>query len=211
MNGRWQADASIRGILAANALTLLLAWWQQWPLVLQLWPYWFQSLAIGWFARKRILARAAAQPPGHAAVPELGGPRWLAHFFLLHYGGFHLLYAMFLLVFTAAAIFGDADMPGAGRVHPLDALLVAVAGTGFWFGQRAAYRAQPDSPLTPQSLMMLPYARIVPMHLTLILGFALDGRIGTLLFGMLKTAADVLMHVLERRWLRGWPGHVRAG
>jgi hypothetical protein len=212
MNRRWRDDASIRGILAANALTLLLAWWQRWPLVLQLWPYWCQSLAIGWFARKRILSRASAEPSGHAAAPALGGPRWLAHFFLLHYGGFHLLYAMFLLAFTAAAIFGDAGTPGAGQLQLLDAPLVAVAAAGFWFGQRAAWRAQPDSPLTPQALMMLPYARILPMHLTLILGFVLDDRIGTLLFGILKTAADVLMHVLERRWLRGArPRRMRAG
>ena len=49
------------------------------------------------------------------------------------------------------------------------------------------------------TLMFYPYARIIPMHLTLILGVFLDG--GLLLFLLLKTLADVIMHVVEHRVL----------
>lgn len=52
--------------------------------------------------------------------------------------------------------------------------------------------------------MFLPYARILPMHLTIILGGALggEGAAVVLIFGALKTAADVLMHHVEHRILQ---------
>jgi len=52
--------------------------------------------------------------------------------------------------------------------------------------------------------MLLPDARILPMHLTIILGGALggDGAGVLLVFGALKTAADVLMHYVEHRVLQ---------
>jgi hypothetical protein len=49
-------DRAVRSLLASNLLTLALAVWQRWPLVVLLWPYWVQSIVIGWYARKRILA-----------------------------------------------------------------------------------------------------------------------------------------------------------
>lgn len=57
---------------------------------------------------------------------------------------------------------------------------------------------------TALALMLLPYARIVPMHLTIILGSTLagDSALALLLFASLKTGADVLMHHVEHRVLR---------
>jgi hypothetical protein len=52
--------------------------------------------------------------------------------------------------------------------------------------------------------MFLPYARILPMHLTILLGDqpgAGDAN-AVLAFGALKTVADVLMHQVEHRVLR---------
>jgi hypothetical protein len=53
--------------------------------------------------------------------------------------------------------------------------------------------------------MFLPYLRILPMHLTIILGglASRDGGAWTLvLFTLLKTAADVAMHVAEQAIFR---------
>ena len=46
---------------------------------------------------------------------------------------------------------------------------------------------------------MFPYARIIPMHLTILLGsYFVGGAEGTLIiFLALKTLADVLMHMIE--------------
>jgi hypothetical protein len=48
------------------------------------------------------------------------------------------------------------------------------------------------------ALFFYPYARIIPMHLTIILGALI--RAATLpFFLVLKTAADVIMHIYEHR------------
>ena len=53
------------------------------------------------------------------------------------------------------------------------------------------------------TLMFTPYLRIVPMHVCIVLGTMLgNGAVGVVVFSLLKTAADALMHVVEHRILR---------
>ncbi len=52
------------------------------------------------------------------------------------------------------------------------------------------------------TLMFTPYIRIVPMHLSIVLGESLAGSVNILLFGVLKTIADTLTHVVEHKRLR---------
>jgi hypothetical protein len=47
--------------------------------------------------------------------------------------------------------------------------------------------------------MFYPYARVIPMHLTLTLGFFISSPL--LFFLLLKTLADAIMHVVEHRVL----------
>ena len=48
--------------------------------------------------------------------------------------------------------------------------------------------------------MFYPYARIIPMHLTIIFGSSFGGTLP--LFLVLKTFADAIMHVVEHNVLR---------
>ena len=48
--------------------------------------------------------------------------------------------------------------------------------------------------------MFYPYARIIPMHLTIVFGFNFGGAL--ILFLVLKTFADVIMHIVEHNVLR---------
>ena len=49
-------------------------------------------------------------------------------------------------------------------------------------------------------MMFFPYARIVPMHLTIIFGSTDWGQRQSLaLFLFLKLLADVIMHIVERK------------
>lgn len=41
-------DRGLWAIVGANALTLLIAGWQQWGLLQLLWPFWIQSVIIGY-------------------------------------------------------------------------------------------------------------------------------------------------------------------
>jgi hypothetical protein len=53
------------------------------------------------------------------------------------------------------------------------------------------------------TLMFMPYLRILPMHLSIILGAVLGGSTAVLFFLALKTAADAGMHVIEHALLAG--------
>ena len=43
--------AGIVGVVTTNLAAIAIAWWQHWPLVTLLWPYWIQSVIIGWYSR----------------------------------------------------------------------------------------------------------------------------------------------------------------
>ncbi len=214
-------DHALKGILLANAATLALAWWQQWSLLELMWPYWMQSVIIGWYARQRILKLREFSTEGlrindRAVSPTPETQRQVANFFALHYGFFHLGYLAFLVMFSATAdgagfVTVHHDSGGSsevhiGHLHPLDYLAFALLVIGFWLSHRASHREHVAADLCgcPNlgTLMFLPYARVVPMHLTIILGVSM-GDSALWLFALLKTGADVLMHKVEHRILGG--------
>jgi hypothetical protein len=212
-------DQATLGIVASNLLTLVVAWWQDWPLALMLWPYWCQSVIIGWFARKRILALGRFSTEGvrindRPVDPTPQTQRSTANFFTLHYGLFHLVYFIFLLAMSAmsgepAAAGGGTQViePSFDRIQRSDVLLILGLSLSFWFSHLASHREHVEADLrrVPNigTLMFVPYLRVIPMHLTIILGMALGDDWGRLLFGALKTVADVAMHRIELRWLLG--------
>ncbi len=192
-----------RSLILANLATISMALVFQWPTGLLLWPYWIQSVIIGWFSRRRILALQDFSTDGlkvndQPVEPTLHTQRRTANFFALHYGLFHFAYAIFL-------------WPGSKPLSTLDWLGIAVSALTFAANHRHSFQrnVEADAAGKPNigTLMFLPYARIVPMHLAILLGGAIAGGaahspITTLLFGGLKTAADVAMHVLEHRILQ---------
>jgi len=192
-----------QAILATNVATLIAALIQGWGMIQLLWPFWGQSVIIGLYALLRIRK---------AAGWDLRYPL----FFLAHYGGFHVAYLVFLVTLT-----GSADAQGMVPVHnantgetmqlfagtytPLDGVLYLGLIVGFWLTHRASHRRYLDLDLasrpSAQKLMSVPYLRILPMHLTLILGVVLGGPGTVIFFMILKTAADLLMHRVEHRIL----------
>lgn len=51
--------------------------------------------------------------------------------------------------------------------------------------------------------MFLPYARVIPMHLTIIFGFGFGSHsFALIIFLILKTVADWIMHEFEHRLLQ---------
>ena len=124
------STTSTRSLLAVNAATVALALALDWPVATLLWPYWIQSIVIGYFSCKRILALGRFSTEGltmndRAVSPTVATQRSVASFFSVHYGFFHVVYR--------------AGTPNIG------------------------------------TLMFLPYGRIIPMHLTIIVGGALGG------------------------------------
>ncbi|MCC5871758.1 MAG: hypothetical protein JJU22_05125 [Gammaproteobacteria bacterium] len=215
-------DRALWGILITNVVTLLWALWQQWSVLQLLWPFWMQSLIIGWYARQRMLkvttfCTQGMLVNGRPVKPTPAVARQAANFFLLHYGGFHFGYLIFLMALTfttdaAGYILVTNESTGVqsevhiGHIHPLDSLAFIALAYGFWRSHRASHleHVAADLGRTPKlgTLMMMPYARVIPMHFAIILAVAF-GTAAIGLFVLLKTVADVVMHRVEHRVLGG--------
>lgn len=179
-------------LIVANAFTLALALIFDWDAGWLLWPYWVQSVVIGWYARKRMLALDKFSTKGFTSggkpVPEdESGKRSTANFFAFHYGFFHVGYLVFLI-----------------SHHPIarayDVLLLLACGLSFVFSQRATYAVQHAADLRGRpnlsKMMATPYLRIVPMHFALIF---IGGSGMMILFTALKTASDLALDAIDRR------------
>jgi hypothetical protein len=206
------ADASCYSLLAANLVTIYLALAQHWSLITIMTTYWIQSIIIGFFNILRILNQKDPDAESNALK---GNPAKLiyttkyftATFFFFHYGIFHFVYLMFMLSFGISQLFSMSP-------SPLTQLPVLLAGAGtvalnsiiFLINHLFSYRynLQRDQASFPNygRLMFFPYARIIPMHLTILIGgmFLAAGEVPAgilLLFLSLKTLADLIMHAIE--------------
>lgn len=110
-------ERAVHAILLANGVTLLMALWQGWSVLQLMWPFWMQSLIIGWYARQRMLKLTAFCTEGmkvnnRPVRPTPATQRKMANFFALHYGGFHAVYLVFLVALTTTT---DAATMRLGR------------------------------------------------------------------------------------------------
>ena len=190
-------DRSLWFLLLANGITTILAVTQNWNLLALMWVYWFQNLVIGFFHYRRILGLVEFYSTkgftiDHRPVESTEEGKYrVARFFLGHYGFAHFCYFVVLVVFSQS-----------GGLSPLDLIYIIPTALLFLGNHIYSYRYNKPRVIGKQNLftmMKYPYARVVPMHLTIILGFAFDW--GLLLFLLLKTLADVIMHVVEHRVL----------
>ena len=201
-------DRSLWSLLLANGVTILLAMVQNWDVLALMWVYWFQSVMIGFSSFRRIrslgeFSTTGLKINGRPVAPTEETKNRIAFFFLFHYGLFHLAYFAFLLTFSAGGMYNGADGNGLSSAD-----LVYIIPTALLFLANHVYSYFYNKPRDTGrqnigTLMFYPYARIVPMHFTIILGGFLSG--GLLLFLLLKTLADAIMHVVEHRILLRGP------
>jgi hypothetical protein len=178
-------DLPLLSLVFANGFTIALALIQDWELGTVHAIYWFQSVVIGALTFVRLLGTGG------------DGNRFarlaLAGFFAFHYGLFHVVYLVFLVTFGLMGLFRIVDLPGLVLAC---ALFLANHLVSFLW-----YRSREEVPSA--QIFTEPYARIVPMHLTIIAGgfvtMMLPGEDGArlvlLLFLLLKTAADLGAHL----------------
>ena len=186
---------SLLSLLAANALTIVLAVVEGWELGPLMWIYWIQSIIIGGFRFLRMLSLDRFSTDGvlindRPVKPTRATQMKMSFFFLVHYGGFHLAYAFFLVSEQKVA-------PGDGF---LIVVCVAIFLANHWFSFRS--NLEKDVRTTPNigRLMFFPYARIIPMHMTIVFGaYVAATETALLIFLSLKTLADLIMHAIEHR------------
>lgn len=194
-------DLSLWALLLSNLLSIGMALAEQWNVNEVMWLYWVQSVIIGltnyWriltlkdFTTEGMTTNGRPVPSTHAA--KIG----IAHFFLIHYGFFHLAYAVFLTQRSS----DDATVQAFSSGFFFCALLLLA--THIFSLNYNAKRDFKDKKPNLGTLMFYPYLRIIPMHLTII--FGANGG-GLLLFMLLKTGADIGMHLVEHRLFQKKP------
>lgn len=189
-------DPSLWLLFTSNIVTIYFAIVGQWNIATVLLIYWFQSVIIGLFNFIRILQLTEFSTEGfgfngHPAKPTSTTRLFSAFFFLFHYGVFHLIYLGFILMET----FGEKPSVTEFRYILFTTGLFLITH----FFSYLFYRHRDTQKQKIGSVMARPYTRIIPMHLTLMFG-AFGG--GLLLFLLVKTFVDVIMHVAEHAVLR---------
>lgn len=193
-------DRSTVVLLLSNLLTIALAVYQQWDVFVVMWVYWGQSVIIGYFNFRRITDLKKFSTVGfmindQPVKPTPKTQRQTALFFALHYGIFHLAYLGFL----------STDIEVAGGFPLFNVLLcIGVFYLNHWFSYRYNREQEQDRVPNIGSIMFYPYIRIIPMHLMIITGITFFGGGGgaLIIFLLMKTAADVAMHVIEHAMAR---------
>jgi len=193
---------STLSIIFSNVLVIIFAIADKLSAVDLLWVYWFQSVIIGIFNFVKIVALREFSTEGlkqgnKPVLPTRSAKNSTAVFFLFHYGFFHLVYAMFLGGFS---IFADTASDGSGKSY-----LFYSSATFFVSYLIDFFKSRNDkSKELPRLgfLMFAPYARIIPMHFTIILGgligaggslFSADTNLSIMvLFMGIKTVVDLM-------------------
>jgi len=199
-------NLSFQSLVITNLLVMFLAIFQSWNIFDLIIVYWFQSVIIGIFNFFRILGlenysvkgftENGVQPPANKATKIR-----MAIFFTFHYGIFHFVYLGFIMSFMFS---GSLLFNGQFSYIFLGIVL-------FFINHLISYRqniAELKSGLNIGAVMFRPYTRIMPMHLFIIFfGFLLSSKNFTysqnmfalIIFLLLKTGADIMMHLIEHR------------
>jgi hypothetical protein len=194
-------DVSGITLIISNIITIFLAVTGGWSLKELMIVYWAQSVIIGFFVFLKILSLKKFSTENfkindQPVKPTRATKYFTAFFFLIHYGGFHLGYLIFL---SAGFLSQNSQSPTVGTILAiLFSIILFFADHLFSF----IYNFKKDSNKQRNigTVMFFPYARIIPMHLTIVFGFFLIESTGGLVFFLiLKTLADGIMHAVEHR------------
>lgn len=148
------------------------------------WIYWFQSITIGFFNFIDLLTvKDYTATPG--TMPAQNGNGCSAWFFLFHFGFFHLAYFIFIL-----ATFG---------LGSIDKTILLIGVSMFFLESVINFirhkRMERTMRVNIGVMFFLPYLRIVPMHLMILLPAFLGWK-PSLIFLVLKMGMDVLSSIL---------------
>lgn len=197
---KWSHDTSLWFLFISNILTIILAVNGEQNFLTILWIYWIQSVTIGIFNFIRILDLQNFSTEGFkinnkAVQPTQNTKRFTAYFFAAHYGLFHIVYAVFIF----SGIFANS------LENFIDVKYILILALVFFLNHLFSYfynRPRDIKLKNIGSLMFYPYLRIIPMHITIILGtYFSEGAL--VFFLVLKTFADCMMHIIEHQVIRG--------
>jgi len=190
---RYDLDISTMILLFSNAIVIFIAIYEKWDVGILMWIYWIQSIIIGFYNLIKILTLKNFTTEGLAindrpAPPSTKTQLLMGFFFILHYGGYHFIYLIFLLFLCRI-----------GWEFWKEILVCSII---FFINHSISFFYNlPKERYKQQNIGRVfgsPYIRIVPMHLTIVLGGVFVKSLFTLvLFLVIKTITDLIMHVVE--------------
>lgn len=196
-------DPTATSLLLCNILVIAIALVEHWDLGFVMVVYWWQNIIIGYFNVLKMWHAKNFLPSAIPATQTLNpatGKIFLILFFIAHYGFFHFGYYSFLRKdFLQADTFWVTASVG-------------IFFLNHWFSYRRNFE-QDRQTHSIAILFMMPYPRIIPMHITIIVGgffmlllqsfikspegLALGQQVVLVFFLALKTKMDLAMHALE--------------
>lgn len=207
---------ALGSLLAANLLTILFFVVNGGSILQVWWIYWLQSVIIGAVNVARILKlnvnpqdikiNNAPVSPVHAKLLADTMRILVAAFFILHYGGAHFVYFVFLLAFTFNDTFTFNGVEHQLSLGEVSLWAILLGGLGFalhhvlsFVDEQVAVRRSPAvATASVWGAMAQPYLRVIPMHLILIIGPVISVKLGNeqlfLIFMLLKTVFDVQLY-----------------
>jgi hypothetical protein len=128
-------DSAVRGILFSNLLAIGFAVFDDAGLLMLLWPYWAQSVIIGFYAYRRIAKLQKFKTDGlkingRSVDPTPETRSSTKNFFALHYGFFHVGYFIFLGAMTGRITRRGCDRVRTARGTRRSAC--SASGTSWW-------------------------------------------------------------------------------
>lgn len=197
------ADPSLWLLVIANGISIYFALVEHWNLFDLMLVYWAQSVIIGFFNFLRILSLKNFSTEGftmngRAVAPTKETKIKTAFFFALHYGFFHVGYLFFLFFAVSFPASGVTAKAGGSFFIIISIMTFFINHAFSYFYNRKSDEARRSN---IGKVMFYPYARILPMHFTIIIGGFLGavgkGSLVLFLFLLLKLLADVLLHIQE--------------
>jgi len=205
-------EKTVWPLIIANIVVIITAYLNKWNVFIAIWSYWLQSVIIGVFQVIRIIALKNFSTAGFSInnVPADNIPadkvrRITALFFAFHYGFFHLIYFIFLIVLTFAGQDADGVIYTVGNYQ-----YIFLNGLIFLFHYLYNYfYYRNELPKKPNigTLMFEPYLRIIPVHIVIVLFFYLmvsNKKINfsvtaLVVFLLLKGLNDIITHYLYQK------------
>jgi len=159
--------------------------------------FYIQSVLIGVFNALDMFTVTTSNANEKSEVPET--PRsskgCLGLFFMVHYGGFHFVYLFFL---PEIINFKNINWP----FFQLALVLLVIGCIINFIQDKVRNRTQSANLM---AMFFMPYARVIPMHLTILAPKFLNIS-APLLFLSLKTIADVITYLIYRHVVFGPAG-----
>jgi len=179
--------SSLAILILANIFILIQFYLSNWDTVQVLLLFWMESAIIGLFTiLKMIVAKFRLR--GLKIQNEFPPLLFVVPFFIVHFGTFMTGHLLFILMLGGSGISIAPLIPLAIGTIPL------LLSHGFSFASNFLLKKEYDG-LKIDRIMLMPYRRIVVMHLTLLLGFMLSAPI-IFLFAA-NIAADAYSHMKE--------------